>query len=239
MKKLSFLILLGLSPLAAQATSMENRIEAAIQMLEEKQTSSKPIPEKALRAAQGIAFIRVTKAGLIVGGQGGSGIVVQRYPTSRGSAWSAPCAFDLSGGSFGLQIGGETQNLIVLLNTLEAVRMFTGGGSPEWDGSLSSTIGDTTGLAEHSELGTLPIVLYASNSGFYGGATIGANSLYANRTANGKAYGKQIGTHDILRGYVKPPQSAQPLYALLPGIQSEMPQPPKATPAARPLSLDK
>src|SRR5207237_9210310 len=77
-------------------------------------TREKSIPRDLLRRAEAVAvFPGVLKAGFIVGGRGGSGVISRRV---RGG-WSAPAFFNLGGGSIGLQIGASwTDHVLLFLN---------------------------------------------------------------------------------------------------------------------------
>src|SRR5262249_15224725 len=74
-------------------------------------TPDKGIPKELLNSAECVAvFPSVIKAGFIVGGRGGRGVETCR----RGNSWSAPAFFNLKGGSFGLQIGAEETDFVLL-----------------------------------------------------------------------------------------------------------------------------
>src|SRR5437870_12854552 len=78
----------------------------------------KAIPQGLLDKAEAIAvFPGVIKAGFIVGGRGGSGVISRRVA----NGWSAPAFFDLAGGSIGLQIGASSTDFILLFMNENAV----------------------------------------------------------------------------------------------------------------------
>src|SRR2546426_11613541 len=71
----------------------------------------KAIPQNLLDKAEAIAvFPGVIKAGFIVGGRGGHGVISRRGP----GGWSAPAFFNLGGGSVGLQIGASETDFVLL-----------------------------------------------------------------------------------------------------------------------------
>src|SRR5205085_11665608 len=81
-------------------------------------TREKSIPRDLLDRASAVAvFPSVFKAGLIVGGRGGSGVISRRVA----GGWSAPAFFDLGGGSIGLQIGASSTDYILLFMNEHAV----------------------------------------------------------------------------------------------------------------------
>ena len=73
----------------------------------------KAIPGAILGKASGIAiFPNTVKAGFVVGGMRGRGVI-----SARGAnGWSAPAFLTLTGGSFGLQIGGQAADIILVIN---------------------------------------------------------------------------------------------------------------------------
>lgn len=145
------------SPALLRASDMHERIQSSIQILDQKQHSDEPIPAELLGHAKGVAIFSITKVGLGLGGQGGEGIVTLRHSDLIGHSWTAPSAFNLSGGSIGAQIGYTDVHYIVVLNTDEAVRHFTGSGKLDWNatatgtaGSDSATVRASTTDLEHS-----------------------------------------------------------------------------------------
>src|SRR6266705_5509050 len=81
-------------------------------------TREKSIPHDLLDRAEAVAvFPGVIKAGFIVGGRGGSGVISRRVA----NGWSAPAFFDLAGGSIGLQIGASSTDFILLFMNENAV----------------------------------------------------------------------------------------------------------------------
>src|SRR6476660_2025952 len=99
-----------------QATAIIQRFEAI---------PEKGIPPAVMRAAKGLAILTVTKAGFIVSGRGGTGVVVAR--TEKG--WSGPSAVGTGGVGFGFQAGAQVSELVIILNTPEAVNAFSEGGN--------------------------------------------------------------------------------------------------------------
>jgi lipid-binding SYLF domain-containing protein len=77
------------------------------------------IPPAVMRAARGLAILNVTKVGFIGSVRGGTGVVVAR--TEKG--WSGPSAIGIGGLGAGLQAGAEVSELVIVLNTPEAVTL--------------------------------------------------------------------------------------------------------------------
>src|SRR5215467_2206036 len=96
----------------ASAADAAKELDAAAQVLQ-NMASSNQIPTSLLNQAKCIAVIpKLTKAGFIVGGKHGNGVVNCR----TASGWGAPGFITITGGSVGLQAGGEKQDVVLLMN---------------------------------------------------------------------------------------------------------------------------
>ena len=216
MKILSFaltamLVLAGTA--ISQAASLNDRLSEAITILSNRQNSGHPIPQGLLDGARAVAIVKVTKGGLVFGGTGGQGVILAR----NGTGWSAPSAFNLSGGSFGAQIGFETKRLIIVLNSERAFRVFAGEGKTKWDATATGSAGNDKLRESASDWKKLPIVVFEDNEGVFGGATFGGTSIDVAHDDNERAYGEGVTVHDILGGKVNAPRLAHRLDALLKG----------------------
>src|SRR3984957_11689844 len=98
---------------AEEPSEQVKRMDAAATVLDEIMgTPDKGIPEELLDAAKCVAVIpSMIKIGFVFGGRHGRGIAVCRTR----SGWSAPAPFSVTGGSWGLQIGGEAIDVVMLV----------------------------------------------------------------------------------------------------------------------------
>jgi lipid-binding SYLF domain-containing protein len=106
---------------AQETTSKENnapskeveRVQAAAKVLDEIMSApDKGIPQEVLESTKCIGVVpSLLKAGFVVGGSYGKGVAT----CHTASGWSAPAPFTVAGGSFGLQIGGEAVDLVMLV----------------------------------------------------------------------------------------------------------------------------
>jgi lipid-binding SYLF domain-containing protein len=204
------LALVALLPLAARSGHADpapvgERVAAAAGILRAKQSSPHPIPQNVIDAARGVAIVSLSRGGFIFGGQRGTGLVIARTRGALGPSWSAPIAFNMSGGSFGAQIGYEKVSYIFILNTDAALQSFLGDDGAWWAAG--------TALAG--------VQIYTQADGVYGGATVGGVTLRLDRDANRHAYGDAFNTRDIINGHTQRPQSAAKLYELLNGVPEE------------------
>src|SRR5271169_7059982 len=104
-------------PLAAEEPARESkaadRAQAAADVLNEIQAApDKGIPQEVLGSAECVAVVpSLLNGGFVVGGRYGKGVASCRTP----KGWSAPAFFTVGGGSFGLQIGGQATDLVMLI----------------------------------------------------------------------------------------------------------------------------
>src|SRR5438874_8820222 len=98
---------------SAKTTKAEDRLKAAADVLNEIQSApDQGIPEEVLGSAECVAVVpSMLKGGFIVGARYGRGVASCRTP----KGWSAPAFFIVKGGSFGLQIGGQAVDLVMLI----------------------------------------------------------------------------------------------------------------------------
>jgi SH3 domain-containing YSC84-like protein 1 len=132
--------------------------------------SEKAIPQSLLDRAEAIAvFPDVIKAGFIIGGRGGHGVISRRVK----GGWSAPAAFDLGGGSVGLQIGASKTDFILLFMNDDALSgllkdKFEIGG----EGSATAGPVGRTAAASTDALLRAQIISYSRSKGLFAGLEI-------------------------------------------------------------------
>jgi lipid-binding SYLF domain-containing protein len=185
------------------AADAAKQLDAAAQVVQ-SMTSSHQIPSNLLNQAKCVAVIpKLTKAGFVVGGQHGSGVVSCR--TSSG--WSAPAFITISGGSIGLQAGGEQKDMILLMNDQGQQELKNG----HWDlGAQASAAGPTGGTEATASTGwKAPVLSYSNSKGAFAGADVGGVKIGADDDMIHNVYGKSATFQSILDGQVQPVGSAQ------------------------------
>jgi SH3 domain-containing YSC84-like protein 1 len=141
--------------------------KAADAFTEIMNVADKAIPQKLLDKAQAIAvFPDVIKAGFIIGGRGGHGMISRRIK----GGWSAPADFDLGGGSVGLQIGANKTDFVLLFMNEEALggllrdKFEIGGEGSAVAGPVGRTASASTDL-----LLKAGIISYSRSKGLFAG----------------------------------------------------------------------
>lgn len=197
----------------AQAQSLQSDINRATAIIQEfSAIPETSIPNSILQEARGLAILSVLKGGFIFSGRIGSGLVVAR----TGSGWSAPSAIGLGGAGWGLQIGGQVTDLILVLNTEAAVNAFKSSANVTLGGNVSVAAGP---VGREIEAGiSIPLAAvyaYSRTRGLFAGVSLEGTIIVERPGVNQAYYGAPVTAWDLLSGQVPPPQGANGLYQAL------------------------
>ena len=195
----------------AHATLQED-VNQAVTIIERfQEIPEKSIPAAVMRDAKGLAILTVTRGGFIFSGKGGSGLVIARV----GNGWSGPSAIGTGGVGFGFQAGVEVSELVIVLNTPEAVNAFAKGGNVTLGAGMSIAAGPVGRTAEGSVALQAVMYTYSRSQGAFAGVSLEGTVIATRDDANTEFYGKQVTATDILSGKVTPPKGAEPLLKVL------------------------
>jgi lipid-binding SYLF domain-containing protein len=214
MRAIIFSLALGFATWLAPAAhaDMQADVEQAVAIIDGFQRiPEQAIPRAVFREAKGLAIITVTKAGFIVSGRGGTGVVIAR--TENG--WSGPSAIGMGGMGFGFQAGAQVSELVIILNTPQAVDAFSKGGNVTLGGSLSLAAGPVGRDAEASLTLGAAVYTYSRSQGLFGGLSLEGTVIGARDETNAAYYGKPVTPDEILSGKVQPPPGAKKLQDVL------------------------
>ena len=196
----------------AAHADMQEDVDRAVEIIERfQEIPEKAIPSAVLHDAKGLAIITVTKAGFVVSGRGGTGVVVAR--TEKG--WSGPSAIGTGGIGVGFQAGVQVSEYVIILNTQEAVNAFAKGSNVTLGANLSAAVGPIGRAAEAGVTPQAAIYTYSRNQGIFAGVSLEGAVIATRYEANEQYYGKTAFPADILAGSVKPPAGAQKLLDVL------------------------
>lgn len=155
------------------------------------------IPQAVLSKAEAIAvFPAVKKGGFVVGGQWGRGIMSARG--ARGS-WSSPAFLTLTGGSFGLQIGGQEIDLVLVVMDRKGLeRLVRNQFKIGVDASAAAgPVGRDAQAATDIQM-QAKILSYSRARGLFAGVTINGGTIKQDRDANERFYGRSYSTREIV-----------------------------------------
>jgi lipid-binding SYLF domain-containing protein len=177
----------------------EQQIDEAASVIAEMKAD----PEIAalLDQAHGIFVVPdYAQAGLVVGGEGGEGVVSLKSGNAAASEWSAPVFFNIGGVTAGAAAGVEAGSVVLLMMTEEAALPFR---NDDTDFSLVSsanlTIVDFSERAE-GDVGASDIVVWSSAEGAFAGATIGLRGISRDDDEIAAFYGPGANAREILAG---------------------------------------
>ena len=217
MKFIRFLLvtLVIATPLPVFAvSSMEERIDKTISVLEEYgKAQGDSIPREVFHEAKGLVTMWIIKAGFIVAGEGGDGLVVIR----KGKKWSHPTAISAAGAGVGFQAGGSSQDYVLLLNTEEAVEQFSKKGNYTSSAEVEGTAGPT-GRELSAGVATVnaPVYTYSFTKGLFGGVSLSGLGYGSADDTNENFYGQKLTPREILDGKVKKtPEAVHRLWKVL------------------------
>jgi SH3 domain-containing YSC84-like protein 1 len=201
-----------LSSMAFASEAASSRLETAATVLNEiMSTPDKSIPGDILSSAKCVAVVpNLIKGGFVVGGAHGRGMATCRTATG----WSAPAPITTTGGSVGLQIGGQAVDLImVVMNDRGMQALLTNKFKLGADASVAAgPVGRHTEGATDWKL-RAEVLTYSRARGLFAGISFNGAVIKQDEDATGELYGRQIDFKTILTGSVQPPQLAEKFLA--------------------------
>lgn len=165
----------------------------------------KKIPLDLIKKAKGIAIISQVKAGFMFTGIVGTGIVLAQ--TENGT-WSGPYSIGSGGAGFGFQVGASKTDSVIVLNTDEAVRVFSGKAQVRLGADLQVAAGplgrDAAVDVGMSEKGVSPAFAYSHSKGLFAGVSLQGMVISGRPGDNAAFYGRKVTAEEVLSGKVAP-----------------------------------
>jgi SH3 domain-containing YSC84-like protein 1 len=163
------------------------------------------IPDDVLRDAKCVAVIpKMVKAGFVFGGQHGAGVATCRTTSGH---WSAPAPFDLSGMTWGAQIGGEVQGYVMMIMNDQGMQALMSGHFKVGAG-VDAAAGPVGREGSASAGNNAAILSYARAKGAYIGATLNGTELNQDHGETQELYGQATQFQSILNGQVTMPSDS-------------------------------
>ena len=202
------LALSGFAFAADEQAQVQERVDRAGTVLNEIMSApDRGIPGDVLSSAKCIAIVpSMVSAGFMVGGKHGRGVATCR----TGNGWSAPAFFDVTGGSYGLQIGAQKTDLVMLIMNNNGMQhllasKFQLGGEA---GVAAGPVG-RQGTAATDWKMNAEVLTYSRSKGVFAGIDLSGASIKQDEDATRAFYGKDVTFRDALTGQVPPPQAAR------------------------------
>src|SRR6516225_4577847 len=225
----SLLMCVGLitSGWAASGDDEKERVKESGQVLKEiMDAPDKGIPGSVLDGSKCVIVIpNMKKAGFVVGAQYGRGVMTCRQGADFKGPWSPPVMMASSGGSFGLQIGAEATDFVILvLNDGGARAMMKNKLKLGTDASIAA--GPVGRTAEASTSGNMKaqMLSYSRSQGVFGGVSLSGATLRPDGDANESLYGSKVSAEQIVNSQgVTMPEEAKPLVDTLTAVTINKP----------------
>ena len=200
---------------AAEAnTKASGRIEAAGTVLDEIQAApDQRIPEEVLGSAECVAVVpSLLNGGFVFGGRYGKGVASCRTP----KGWSAPAFFTIGGGSFGLQIGGQATDLIMLImnkggmDNLLSSKFKLGADASAAAGPVGRHASADTDWKMRAE-----VLTYSRSRGLFAGIELAGAVIKQDKGSTREFYGRLVPFKTTLKGDIEAPKAAYPFLSTL------------------------
>src|SRR5215813_2126605 len=173
------------------------------------------IPEELMARAHGIAVIpHVVKGAFGIGGQWGKGLMSQRR---EDGSWSVPAYIEIGGGSFGLQIGVQASDIVLVFTDEDGIKGIL-KGKLKLGADASATAGP---VGRKAEVGTdvllkSAVFAYSRSKGLFAGISLDGSVIGIDNDANRRIYGKPVtGEEILLTGAVPTNTTLQPFVSEL------------------------
>jgi len=202
--------------LAIKRDKTIERLDNSIEVLQEiTNIPEGGIPNWLLQKCEALVIIPgVIKAALGFGGRRGHGLIIHRLPNKK---WSSPSFITITGGGFGLQIGGQSTDLVLVVNNQRGYKALM-GDKVKLGADASVAAGP---VGRSAEAGTdvklkAEIYAYARGKGLFAGISLDGSALTIDSKANTAFYGKKVDYKQLLNNPAWPfPKEAKPLIKLL------------------------
>lgn len=224
MRKFTLLaVLLGLASLGWAETNRESstdRLDKAGKVLQEIMAApDNGIPEEVLEHARCIAVVpNMIKGGFIFGAQNGRGVATCR--TAKG--WSAPAFFVITGGSWGLQIGVEGVDLVMIIQNEKGMQQLL--ASKFQLGADASAAAGPVGRHASAETNwkmETEVLTYSRARGAFAGLTLNGASVRRDDDSMQAIYGENVTTRNVLLGKVPSPVVAEAFLNAVRGAKAQ------------------
>jgi lipid-binding SYLF domain-containing protein len=212
-------LIVMLIPISAFGQTKEkDRVANAGTVMQEIVNIPDDIPQSVLDKADCVVVLpSVLKFAIGIGGSYGRGVMTCRGGKDFRGPWGAPTMMALEGGSFGLQLGGQATDFVLLLMSPRSAENIL-VSKVKLGGDVSAAAGPVgrTASAETDATLRAEILSYSRARGLFAGISLAGSTLRADNAANKNLYGKEVSAQDIVfKRAVATPAAAELLLATL------------------------
>jgi lipid-binding SYLF domain-containing protein len=188
-------------------SDIEKLNDAATVLTEIRNAPDKGIPDSIWSKAHCVVVIpSLKKAGFIVGGEHGSGVMSCRH----GNTWGAPVFMEMTKASAGLQAGVSSTDLVlVVMNEKGAEKLLNNKVTLGADASVAAgPVGRSASAATDAQL-SAEMLSYSRSKGLFAGVNLSGGSLNPDKSENERAYGPNASAREIALGTTPVKMSAE------------------------------
>lgn len=212
------LIAICAAPQAFAQQDENKRIQNAGQVITEILNVPEDIPQDLLNKSKCVIILpSVKKFSFGFGGSYGRGVMTCRSGKNFNGRWSAPAMMALEGGSFGLQLGGQATDFVLLVmndrgaDSILSSKVKLGGEASVAAGPVGRNAAASTDVTMQAE-----ILSYSRSRGLFAGISLAGSTLRPDNDGNARLYGKGVNAKDIvINSKIRPPASAKSLLSTL------------------------
>jgi SH3 domain-containing YSC84-like protein 1 len=203
------LLLISTAWSADDQSDIGKRLDASAKVLNEiMATPDKAIPDKVMNDAKCVAVVpSLVKIALGFGGSHGKGVATCR---TESGAWSAPAPITITGGSWGLQLGGQAVDLVMIITNengmqhLLSSKFKLGADASAAAGPVGRDAGADTDWKMKAE-----VLTYSRARGVFAGIDLSGSSITQDKDETRILYGRFVPFADILGGKIEPVGASQ------------------------------
>jgi SH3 domain-containing YSC84-like protein 1 len=215
---LGAVLAMAIAPAVGAQGKEQDRVENAGKVMKEIMDVPDDIPQGVIDKADCVVVLpSVLKFAIGIGGSYGRGVMTCRGGANFHGHWGPPTMMALEGGSFGLQLGGQATDFVLLLMNQRAASSIL-SSKVKLGGDVSAAAGPVgrNASAETDVAMRAQILSYSRARGLFAGISLAGSTLRPDNDANKRLYGKEISAKEIvLNDAVPAPPSAKLLLATL------------------------
>ena len=199
---------------SGKQSKAQDRVQAAADVLNEIQSApDQGIPAEVLGSAECVAVVpSMLKGGFVVGARYGRGLASCRTP----KGWSAPAFFSVKGGSFGLQIGGQAVDLVMLImNDGGMQKLLSSQFKLGADASVAAGPVGRHAAADTDWKMRAQVLSYSRARGVFAGLELNGAVIRQDKDSTREFYGHMVTPKAALQGEIEPPPDAYPFLQTL------------------------
>ncbi len=196
-------------------SDIDKRLDNAAKVLNEiMATPDKAIPDKVMSDAKCVAVVpSMVKIAVGFGGSHGKGVATCRTESGK---WSAPAPITITGGSWGLQLGGQAVDLVMIVTNDQGMQhLLSSKFKLGADASAAAGPVGRDAAADTDWKMKAEVLTYSRARGVFAGIDLNGSAITQDKDETRLLYGSFVPFPDILSGKIQPKESSEPFLAAI------------------------